>query len=60
MKILLTGHRGFIGSSLLKALELNHTVTGIDLVDGDDLLTYVFDQEYDYTFGRTQRCERKY
>lgn len=47
MKILLTGHRGFIGSSLLKALELNHTVTGIDLVDGDDLLTYVFDQEYD-------------
>jgi len=39
MKILLTGHRGFIGSSLLKALELNHTVTGIDLVDGDDLLT---------------------
>ena len=39
MKILLTGHRGFIGSSLLKALELNHTVTGIDLQDGDDLLT---------------------
>ena len=47
MNILLTGHRGFIGSSLLKALELNHTVTGIDLQDGDDLLTYVFDQEYD-------------
>ena len=39
MKILLTGHRGFIGSSLNKALRLNHTVTGIDLVDGDDLLT---------------------
>jgi nucleoside-diphosphate-sugar epimerase len=36
MKILLTGHRGFIGSSLLKALKLNHTVTCIDIVDGYD------------------------
>ena len=42
MNILLTGHKGFIGSSLIKALELNHTVTGIDLVDGDDLLTCDF------------------
>ena len=42
MKILLTGHKGFIGSSLLKALSLNHTVTGIDLVDKDDLLTCDF------------------
>ena len=48
MNILLTGHKGFIGSSLLKALELNHTVTGIDLVDGDDLLTCEFpNQEFD-------------
>mgnify|MGYP000344151026 CR=1 FL=1 len=39
MNILLTGHKGFIGSVLLKALELNHTVVGIDLVDGNDLLT---------------------
>ena len=42
MNILLTGHRGFIGSSLLKALTLNHTVTGIDLQDGADLLTCDF------------------
>jgi nucleoside-diphosphate-sugar epimerase len=42
VNILLTGHRGFIGSSLLKALELNHTVTGIDLLDGSDLLTCDF------------------
>ena len=42
VNILLTGHRGFIGSSLLKALELNHTVTGIDLLDGNDLLTCDF------------------
>jgi nucleoside-diphosphate-sugar epimerase len=42
VNILLTGHKGFIGSSLIKALELNHTVIGIDLVDGDDLLTCDF------------------
>tara|TARA_R110000822_G_scaffold156083_3_gene295871 strand:- start:1251 stop:2006 length:756 start_codon:yes stop_codon:yes gene_type:complete len=42
MNILLTGHKGFIGSSLIKALRLNHTVTGIDLVEGVDLLTCDF------------------
>ena len=42
MKILLTGHYGFIGSALLKALSLSHEVTGIDLLDGDDLLTCEF------------------
>ena len=48
MNILLTGHKGFIGSSLIKALELNHNVTGIDLQDGDNLLTYEFtNQEFD-------------
>ena len=47
MNILLTGHRGFIGSSLLNALELNHTVTGIDLQDGVDLLTCDFPDDYD-------------
>jgi nucleoside-diphosphate-sugar epimerase len=48
VNILLTGHKGFIGSSLIKALELNHTVTGIDLVDGDDLLTCDFsNKEFD-------------
>jgi len=47
VNILLTGHRGFIGSSLLKALTLNHTVTGIDLQDGVDLLTCDFPDDYD-------------
>ena len=37
-KILLTGHRGFIGSKLYKRL-LHTDVVGIDLVDGQDLLT---------------------
>ena len=47
MRILLTGHKGFIGSTLLKALKLTHTVTGIDLQDGVNLLTYNFPEEFD-------------
>jgi nucleoside-diphosphate-sugar epimerase len=47
VNILLTGHRGFIGSSLLNALKLNHNVTGIDLQDGVDLLTCDFPDDYD-------------
>ena len=39
MRILLTGHRGFIGSHLFKRLSINHDVLGIDLLDGDNLLT---------------------
>ena len=38
MRILLTGHRGFIGTFLHKRLEDNeYEVTGIDLKDGQDL-----------------------
>lgn len=47
MNILLTGHRGFIGSELLTRLEADHNVDGIDLKDGDDLLTFDFAKEYD-------------
>ena len=37
MKILLTGHKGFIGSALFKRLESSgHTVYGIDLMSGWD------------------------
>ena len=39
MRILLTGHKGFIGSKLKQRLEhLNFEVIGIDLQDGQDLL----------------------
>lgn len=38
MKILLTGHKGFIGSRLMRFLERDNEVTGYDLVDGQDLL----------------------
>jgi len=56
MKILLTGHRGFIGSALLKRLQKNNQVIGIDLKDGwdrdqlnnsQDLLHCDFKEEFD-------------
>lgn len=38
MNILITGHRGFIGSVLFERLKEKHNLTGIDLVEGDDLI----------------------
>jgi nucleoside-diphosphate-sugar epimerase len=41
MRILLTGHEGFVGTALHKKLEdVGHDVIGIDLKSGDDLLTF--------------------
>ena len=56
MKIMLTGHRGFIGSHLLKRLTKYGSVVGIDLEDGwdrdkinnsQDLLTCDFKEDFD-------------
>ena len=49
MKILLTGHKGFIGSALLKRLCKNNQVIGFDLKDGidQDLLHCDFREEFD-------------
>jgi nucleoside-diphosphate-sugar epimerase len=45
MIILITGHRGFIGSNLKSHLEkLNHTVLGVDLKSSQDILTCDFPQ----------------
>lgn len=41
MNILITGHKGFIGSNLSKKLSY-HNITGIDLKDGNN----IFDTEY--------------
>lgn len=41
MNILITGHKGFIGSNLTKKLSC-HNITGIDLKDGNN----IFDTEY--------------
>ncbi len=37
--VLLTGHKGFIGSNLLPKLQKDHDVTTIDILDDQDLLT---------------------
>lgn len=37
LRILLTGHKGFIGKALFNRL-VHHEIIGIDLVDGDNLL----------------------
>ena len=49
MKILVTGHRGFIGSELVKRLKRNNQIIGFDIKDGDDqnLLTCNFKEEFD-------------
>jgi UDP-glucuronate 4-epimerase len=39
MRILITGYKGYIGSALYKKLKTKHTVIGIDIKDGEDLLT---------------------
>ena len=44
---MLTGHRGFIGTELLKRLTKNHSVVGFDLVDGQDLLTVPLKERFD-------------
>lgn len=47
MRILLTGHKGFVGSRLQEVLEKDHVVYGIDLVDGKDINTCSLDYEVD-------------
>ena len=37
MNILITGHKGFIGSKLVKRLD-NHNIVGVDLKDGHSIL----------------------
>ncbi len=41
MKILITGHMGFVGKNLYKKLaDLNYKVAGFDILNGDDLLDF--------------------
>jgi nucleoside-diphosphate-sugar epimerase len=44
---MLTGHRGFIGSALLKRLKKNNQVIGFDLQDGHDLMDIELPEEFD-------------
>ena len=51
MKILVTGHKGYIGSKLFDSLQdSQHQVFGIDLKDGRDILHHLPDEDFDYVF----------
>lgn len=51
MKILVTGHKGYIGSHLYKELiRLNHDVVGIDLKEGSDILHCLPEGKFDFVF----------
>ena len=47
MHIMLTGHRGYIGSHLLGRLTKDHSVVGFDLQDGQDLYDVEFNEDFD-------------
>ena len=51
MKILVTGHKGYIGSHLFSELQkLEHDVRGIDIKDGEDILHCLPNEDFDYVF----------
>ena len=51
MKVLVTGHKGYIGSHLFSELQrLEYTVHGIDLKDGEDILHCLPDGNFDFVF----------
>ena len=51
-RILVTGHRGYIGSHLFRELrnDPNYEVCGIDLKEGDDILHCLPEKEFDCVF----------
>jgi UDP-glucose 4-epimerase len=50
-KILVTGHKGYIGSHLYTNLrEMGHDVRGIDLKDGNDIKHSLPNSDFDYVF----------
>ena len=51
MKVLVTGHKGYIGSHIFSELQrLRHNVRGIDIKDGEDILHCLPDEDFDYVF----------
>ncbi len=51
MKILITGHKGFIGKKILDKLHKTcYNIRGIDLKDGEDILHCLPDENFDYVF----------
>ena len=52
MKVLVTGHKGFIGSELYKKIKQNKqiNVVGLDLKQGEDILECLPNENFDYVF----------
>lgn len=51
MKILITGHKGYIGSKLFKKLDDGiDVIHGVDLKDGRDIIHHLPNTSYDYVF----------
>ena len=46
-KVMLTGHRGFIGTALLERLRKHNLIIGFDLLDGQDLFDIALLEEFD-------------
>jgi nucleoside-diphosphate-sugar epimerase len=47
MHLMLTGHKGFIGSYLLRRLKKDHSIVGYDLQDGQDLFDIDLPEQFD-------------
>ncbi|MBL7159916.1 NAD(P)-dependent oxidoreductase [Candidatus Microgenomates bacterium] len=52
MKILVTGHKGYLGREFIKRHGKDYEVVGFDLVDGNDLL------DYERLAGKIKGCEQ--
>lgn len=51
MKVLITGHKGYIGSKLFNKLNSGtNIIRGIDLKDGENVINCLPNEEYDYVF----------
>lgn len=51
MKLLVTGHKGYIGHHVFSSLKkLGYEVQGIDIKEGEDILHCLPDDKFDYVF----------